>query len=89
MINIDNLMELGGNVLVEVTREDLMMFAESVVERTIVARDRQAVHEASKEETYISTKEARKLLGVCEGTLMGKICVMIQPAFLPATVNKS
>lgn len=70
MINIDNLMELGGSVRVEVTPEDLMMFAESVVERTIVARDRQAEQEASKEETYISTKEARQMLGVCEGTLI-------------------
>ena len=70
MINIENLMQMGGSVRVEVTPEDLRMFAESVVERTIVARDRQAEQEASKEETYISTKEARQLLGVCEGTLI-------------------
>ena len=70
MINIENLMQMGGSVRVEVTPEDLRMFAESVVERTIVARDRQAELEASKEETYISKKEARQLLGVCEGTLI-------------------
>ncbi len=70
MINIENLMGMGGNVRVELTPDDLRMFAESVVERTIEARDRQAVEEASKEETYISTKEARQILGVCEGTLI-------------------
>lgn len=70
MINIENLMGMGGNLRVEVTPEDLRMFAESVVERTIVARDRQTEHNAYSEEVYISTKEARQLLGVCEGTLI-------------------
>ena len=70
MVNIENLIGLGGNLRVEITPEDLKMFAESVVERTIVARDRQAEQSAPKEETYLSTKEVRQLLGVCEGTLI-------------------
>ncbi len=45
MINIKNLMGMGGNVRVELTPDDLRMFVESVVERTIVARDRQAEEE--------------------------------------------
>ena len=63
-------MGMGGKVRVELTPDDLRMFAESVVERTIVARDRQAEKDSAKEETYISTKEARQILGVCEGTLI-------------------
>lgn len=70
MINIENLMDMGGNVRVELTPDDLRTFAESVVERTIVARDKQTEQNSSIEETYISTKEARKILGVCEGTLI-------------------
>ena len=40
MINIDNLVALGGNVKIEVSPDDLKMFAESIVERTIMAHER-------------------------------------------------
>lgn len=82
MINIDNLMELGGSVRVEVTPEDLRMFAESVVERTIVARDRQAKQEASKEEAYISEFSYKKYLnfqrlgfGLCRTASFRSLCL--------------
>lgn len=70
MINIENLIGLGGNVKIELTPDDLKMFAESVVERTIIAKDRLSEQSPPKEETYLNTKEARQLLGVCEGTLI-------------------
>ncbi len=70
MINIENLIGLGGNVKIELTPDDLKMFAESVVERAITAKDRLSEQSPSKEETYLNTKEVCQLLGVCEGTLI-------------------
>ena len=50
---------------------DLKMFAESIVQRTIMAqqeeRDAAMKHEA--EETWLNTRQVRELLNVCEGTL--------------------
>lgn len=70
MINIENLIGLGGNIKLELTPDDLKMFAESVVERTIIAQEKIAEQSPPKEKTYLSTKEVRQLLGVCEGTLI-------------------
>ena len=71
MINIDNLVALGGNVKIEVSPDDLKMFAESIVERTILAHERIAQQYPSEtEETFIGTKEVMAMLGVCEGTLI-------------------
>lgn len=70
MINIETLIGLGGNVKIELTPDDLKMFAESVVERTILAKEKIAEQSPPKEETYLNTKEVCRLLGVCEGTLI-------------------
>ena len=70
-MNIENLLGLGANVKVEVTPEDLKMFAESVVERTLIAKQKiDEENPSEKTEVYLSTKEVRKILGVCEGTLI-------------------
>ena len=55
----------------EVTPTDLKMFAESIIQRTIVAQQeaQKAAMQREAEETYLNTKQVRELLNVCEGTL--------------------
>ena len=71
MITIESLVEQGANVKLEVTPADLKMFAESIIQRTIVAQqeERQTAMQREVQETYLNTKQVRKLLNVCEGTL--------------------
>jgi predicted ATPase len=69
MIDITNLIESGANIKLEVTPEDLKMFAESVVERTITAHAQVMEQNALVEETYLNTKQVRERLNICEGTL--------------------
>ena len=62
---------MGANVRLEVTPTDLKMFAESIIQRTIVAQqeERQAAMQRETQETYLNTRQVRELLNVCEGTL--------------------
>ena len=55
----------------EVTPTDLKMFAESIIQCTIVAQqeERQAAMQRETQETYLNTRQVRELLNVCEGTL--------------------
>ena len=71
MITIESLVEQGANVKLEVTPTDLKMFAESIVQRTIMAQqeEQRASILREAEETYLNTKQVRELLNVCEGTL--------------------
>ena len=52
----------------EVTPADLKMFAESIVQRTIMAQqeERDAAMKREAEETWLNTKQVRELLNVCE-----------------------
>lgn len=70
MINIESLVEMGANVKLELTPGDLQKFAESIVERTIIAHGKVMAQESAKEETYLNTREVCAMLGVCEGTLI-------------------
>ena len=71
MITIETLVEQGANVKLEITPSDLKMFAESIVQRTILAQqeEQKAVMQREAEEVYLNTKQVRELLDVCEGTL--------------------
>ena len=71
MITIESLVDMGANVKLEVTPTDLKMFAESIIQRTIMAQqeERQAAMLREAQETYLNTKQVRELLNVCEGTL--------------------
>ena len=71
MITIETLVEQGANVKLEITPSDLKMFAESIVQRTILAQqeEQKAVMQREAEEVYLNTKQVRELLNVCEGTL--------------------
>ena len=71
MITIESLVEQGANVKLEVTPADLKMFAESIVQRTIMAQqeDRGATMRREQPTRVRNTKQVRELLSVCEGTL--------------------
>ena len=71
MITIESLVDMGANVRLEVTPTDLKMFAESIIQRTIMTQqeERQAAMLREAQETYLNTKQVRELLNVCEGTL--------------------
>ena len=59
MITIESLVEQGANVKLEVTPTDLKMFAESIVQRTIMAQqeEQRAAILREAEETYLNTKQ--------------------------------
>ena len=69
MITIESLVEQGANVKLEVSPADLKMFAESIVQRTMAARQEEldAEMQRAAEETWL--KQVRELLNVCDGTL--------------------
>ena len=71
MITIESLVEQGANVKLEVSPADLKMFAESIVQRTMAARQEEldAEMQRAAEETWLNTKQVRELLNVCDGTL--------------------
>ena len=71
MITIESLVEQGANVKLEVSPADLKMFAESIVQRTMAARQEEldAEMQRAAEETWLNTRQVRELLNVCEGTL--------------------
>ena len=71
MITIETLVEQGANVKLEITPSDLKMFAESNVQRTILAQqeEQKAVMQREAEEVYLNTKQVREMLDVSEGTL--------------------
>ena len=71
MITIENLVEQGANIKLEVTPTDLKMFAESIVQRTIMAQqeEQKAAMQRDAEETWLNTKQVRELLNVCDTTL--------------------
>ena len=71
MITIENLVEQGANIKLEVTLTDLKMFAESIVQRTIMAQqeEQKAAMQRYAEETWLNTKQVRELLNVCDTTL--------------------
>ena len=64
MITIESLVEQGANVKLEVTPADLKMFAESIVQRTIMAQqeERAAAMQRVAEETWLNTKQVRECL---------------------------
>ncbi|MBS5528001.1 MAG: helix-turn-helix domain-containing protein [Prevotella sp.] len=71
MVNINSLLDQGGNIKIEVRPEDLVMFAESIIERMEASHQKRLEDgKACETETYLTTKEARELLNVCDGTLI-------------------
>ena len=55
MITIESLVDMGANVRLEVTPTDLKMFAESIIQRTIVAQQEEqkaAIQREAEEDVY-------------------------------------
>lgn len=72
MITIENLVEQGTSIKLEVTPADLKMFAESVAQRMLMAyEDGQPGQVARREddEFYFNTKQVREMFNVCDTTL--------------------
>lgn len=83
MITIESLVDMGANVRLEVTPTDLKMFAESIIQRTIVAQqeEQKAAMQREAEETYLNTKQVRELLNVCEArSTCGRNVVTLSPS---------
>ena len=61
MITIESLVEQGANVKLEVTPTDLKMFAESIVQRTIMAQqeEHKAAMQREAEEGWLNTRHAQ------------------------------
>lgn len=71
MINISNLIEQGGSVRLEVKPDDLEAFAESVAQKMEVVWQKKLEDEkAAEEEKLLTTKEAIKMLGICNSTII-------------------
>lgn len=72
MITIENLVDMGANVKMEITPIDLKMFAESVAQRMLMAYDESERDQTSRcenDETYYNTKQVREMFNVCDTTL--------------------
>ena len=69
MITIESLVDMGANVRLEVTPTDLKMFAESIIQRTIVAQqeEQKAAIQREAEEIYLNTKQGNEVatLNLC------------------------
>ena len=83
MITIESLVDMGANVKLEVTSTDLKMFAESIIQRTIVAQqeEQKAAMQREAEEGWLNTRQVRELLNVCEvRSTCGRSAVILSPS---------
>ena len=64
------MIQAGGRMNFTVTGEDLVQFAETLIEKTIATRDA-ALAMAPKDETYLPTDEVIAKVDVCETGLGG------------------
>ncbi len=71
-MSISSLLESGANIRIEVTPQDLKMFGEFVIEQYIMRQKEMEAKTAKAEpveEVYLTTREVRARLRVCDGTL--------------------
>lgn len=62
------MIQAGGRMNFTVTGEDLVQFAETIIEKTIAMRDAELAM-APKDETYLTTDEVIAKFHVCKTTL--------------------
>lgn len=63
---------MGARVKLEISPADLKMFAESIVQRILVAYDeseREQTVRRENDETYYNTMQVREMFNVCDTTL--------------------
>ena len=63
------MIEAGGRMNFTVTGEDLVHFAEVIVEKAIALRDAELAKTTPKDETYLTTDEVMAKFHVCKTTL--------------------
>ena len=67
-MDLYSMIEAGGRMNFTVTGEDLVHFAEVIVEKAIALRDAELAREP-KDETYLTTDEVIEKFHVCKTTL--------------------
>ena len=68
MEDILSLLENGqSNIVVQVSGRDLLEFTDALVQRACESRE--SLRESQEGEVYLSKKEVKDLLGVCDTTL--------------------
>lgn len=63
-----SIIEAGGKMKLEVSSDDLVMFADRLIEKAMAAKALM-MEQATSEEEWLSTKEAARMCRVCETTL--------------------
>lgn len=63
-----SIIEAGGKMKIEVASDDLVLFADRLIEKAMKAKTLM-MEQAPKDETWLSTDEVAKMCGVCETTL--------------------
>ena len=69
MMDLYSMIEAGGRMNFMVTGEDLVQFAEVIIEKTIAMRNAEIALQADKDETYLTTDEVMAKFHVCKTTL--------------------
>ena len=69
MMDLYSMIEAGGRMNFTVTGEDLVQFAEVIIEKTIAMRNAEIALQADKDETYLTTDEVMAKFHVCKTTL--------------------
>ena len=67
-MDLYSMIQAGGRMSFTVTGEDLVPFAETIIEKTIAMRDAELAM-APKDETYLTTDEVIAKFHVCKTTL--------------------
>ena len=67
-MDLYSLIQVGGRINFTVTGEDLVHFAETIIEKTIAMRDAELAM-VPKDETYLTTDKVIKKFHVCKTTL--------------------
>lgn len=63
-----SMIEAGGKMKIEVSSDDLVLFADRLIEKAMEAKALM-MEQTPEDETWLSTDEVAKMCGVCETTL--------------------
>ena len=63
-----SMIEAGGKMKIEVSSDDLVLFADRLIEKAMEAKALM-MEQTPEDETWLSTDEVSKMCGVCETTL--------------------
>ena len=63
-----SMIEAGGKMKIEVSSDDLVLFADRLIEKAMEAKALM-MEQTPEDETWLSTDEVAKMCGVCQTTL--------------------